>query len=172
MLFSIAVLQSSDGNARVNLLFKEQSYPLWQPAVNKYRVHVWITTIDIATRTDWNVFLANVKQNTSKQHGCHVNCKTCKLSVTYVSFPGLRATSLLPHSKLQMTKAVVKTSFVQCTILMSIMSQLWAYSYKAHVHYKCRKFICKCIQSQRALLLCQLWTSCGQISVPSPYSTI
>ena len=29
----------------------------------------------------------------SKQHCCHVNCKTRKLSVTYEPFPGLVATS-------------------------------------------------------------------------------
>ena len=108
----------------------------------------------------------------SKQHCCHVNCKTHKLSATYVPLPGLVATSIV--AVLQMTKALVKRFWFKCTIVISIMSQLWANSYKAHeyTHYKHRKVICKCIQSQRALLLCQLWTSCGQMSVPSPYSTI
>ena len=31
----------------------------------------------------------------SKQHCCHVNCKTHKLSLTYVPLPGLVATSIV-----------------------------------------------------------------------------
>ena len=47
---------------------------------------VWVTTKDIATRTDWKVFLDQSNTIQSKQHCCHVNCKTHELSVTYI-FP-------------------------------------------------------------------------------------
>ena len=45
----------------------------------------------------------------------HVNCKTHELSLSYVSFPALVATSILmlQYSKLQMAKAADKTPYVQ-----------------------------------------------------------
>ena len=55
------------------------------------------------------------KANSIVLLSCHVNCKAHELSLTYVPFPGLVATSLLllQYSKLQMAKAVDKTPSVQ-----------------------------------------------------------
>ena len=82
--------------------------------MNKYRVHVWITTKAIDTRTDWKVFLANVKHSTKQTAllSCEL-CKTHKLSFAYVPFPAIVATSIVVVLQAPVTKAVVKTIFVQ-----------------------------------------------------------
>ena len=81
--------------------------------MNKYRVYVWITTKAIATRTDWKVFWSMLSTIKNKQQCCHVNCKTRKLSFAYVPFPVLVATSIVVVLQAPVTKAVVKTIFVQ-----------------------------------------------------------
>ena len=49
----------------------------------------------------------------SKQHCCHVNCKTHKLSATYVPLPGLVATSIVVVLQTSDGKGSVETFFVQ-----------------------------------------------------------
>ena len=58
------------------------------------KVHVWITTKEMALGLS---SLLSPKLGTiqSKQHCCHVTCKAHKLSVTYVSFPAIVATSIV-----------------------------------------------------------------------------
>ena len=95
--------------------------------MNKYGVHVWITTKDIATRTDRNVYL-DLKLSTiqSKQAwfllSCDVNCKTHKLFVASVNIPRPCSNfNCCSYSKLQMCKGSkrYKQPLFNCTILIS-----------------------------------------------------
>ena len=79
--------------AVVNLL--NTCLPSCQPAVNNYKVHAWSTTNEFATRT--GKFTQTKLKHNTKQKALffHVNWKTRELSVTYVAFPALVATSIV-----------------------------------------------------------------------------
>ena len=65
---------------------QKQSYLLWQPAMNKYRVHVPYELQQRILLLGLTGKFLRPKLSTiqSKQHCCHANCKTHELSVTYI----------------------------------------------------------------------------------------